>query len=112
MGAKRENGQRGSRALFPGDQKTGDMRAAIQTKNQQTGGGASVPGITNESAKVPMRSLRAMNRGGQGRGAGSKEVLRDVQWGGGFRESFSEWGKGTSSPPHPVPPALKSVSPG
>lgn len=27
-------GQRGIRSLFPGDQKTGDMRAAIQTRNQ------------------------------------------------------------------------------
>lgn len=40
-------GQRGMRTLFPGDQKTGDMRPAIQTRNQQTAGGVNVPGITN-----------------------------------------------------------------
>lgn len=44
----------------------------------------------------------------KGRKQGS---LRDVQWGGGSREN-SKQGKGKSSPSHPVPPALKSVSPG
>lgn len=79
-------GQRGVRSLFPGDQKTGDMRAAIQTRNQQTGGGVNV------------RLLWSWTEEAKAAGAGSKEVLRDVRRGGGSRESFSEQGKGKSSP--------------
>lgn len=38
---------RGLRSSFPGTQKTGDMWAAIQTKNQQNGVGDNIPGRIN-----------------------------------------------------------------